>query len=265
MNRLEMPAVLVALFLAAPAWAQEPGRSQDEPRPLLSAEGDAWLASPSGWIYITRGSQPGTATRARVGHEFGLDSEVLPAGGAWVRFWESHALGFAIVPAEESGTHTASGDFLYHGAAYAQGREIHSEVGFLLADVDYRYRWELSDDLTLTPHAGAEYWGFSSHLRTVDALPPVDEKRSFSSGYWLSGADLEAGLASWLRGEAQVLGGTTGSSRYFLHASAGLALRPAAWASITFLYRFHDVRFHTSTNQADLRFQGPSAGLEVRF
>jgi len=258
-----MTPILVAL-LAARAAAQDPP-PREESRTTVSAEADAWLASPSGWIFITRGSQPGTATRAHEGREFGLDSEVLPVGDAWVRFWESHALGFRIVPAQESGTHTASADFVYHGEAYAAGRDIHSDVGFLLADVDYQYRWEISEDVTITPHAGAEYWGFSSRLRTIDALPPVDEKRSFSSGYWLAGSDLEASLAPWLRAEALLLGGITGSDRYFVEADAGLALRPASWASITLLYRFHEVRFHTSTNEADLRFHGPSVGLELRF
>ena len=265
---LRTPAPIVAsavlLAIMGPAFAQDepPGGG---PRPSVSAEADGWVASPSGWIFITRGSQPGTATRAHDGREFGLDSEVLPAAEAWVRFWESHALGFRIVPAEESGTHTASEDFIYHGQAYAAGREIHSDVGFLLADIDYQYRWEVSADVTLTPHAGAEYWGFSSHLRTVDALPPVDEKRSFSSAYWLAGADLEAGLTPWLRAQALLLGGITGSTRYFVEANAGLAFRPASWASVSLLYRFHEVRFHTSTNEADLLFHGPSAGLELRF
>jgi|SRR5579862_9891237 len=264
MRSLGTLAPILCAALAAPALAQDepPGPG---PRATVSAEADGWVASPSGWIFITRGSQPGSASRAREGHEFGLDTEVLPVVDVWARFWESHALGFRIVPAQESGTHTASGDFIYHGEAYAAGREIRSDVGFLLADFDYQYRWELSPDVTLTPHAGAEYWGFSSHLRTVDALPPVDEKRSFSSGYWLAGADLEARLAPWLRAEALVLGGITGTDRYFVEASAGFALRPASWASVTLLYRFHEVRFHTSTNEADLQFQGPSAGLELRF
>jgi hypothetical protein len=250
--------------LGTSAAAQEPP-SKDEPRPTVSAELDGWLASPSGWIFITRGSQPGTATHAHEGREFGLDSEVLPVGDAWIRFWESHALGFRIVPAQESGTHTASADFIYHGERYAAGRDIRSDVGFLLADVDYQYRWEISEDVTFTPHAGAEYWGFSSHLRTIDTLPSVDEKRSFSSGYWLAGADTEMRLAPWLRAEALLLGGLTGSDRYFVEADAGLALQPASCVSVTLLYRFHEVRFHTSTNEADLRFHGPSVGLELRF
>jgi hypothetical protein len=244
------------------ASGQEP---RDENLPTLSAEVDGWYAAAAGWIFITRGSQPGSATRAREGRDFDLEPEVLPAGEAWLRFWGPHALGFRIVPAEESGTRTASQDFIYHGETFPAGREIHADVGFLLADVDYRYRAELSADLTLTPHVGMEYWGFSSHLRTADGLPAVDEKRSFSSGYWLAGADLEARLVGPLVGRASLLGGITGSDRYFVEAHAGFAVILSSWLSFTADFRIHDLRFHTSTNEADLFFYGPSVGAQARF
>lgn len=252
---------IAALLLGVLAGPDDP--PVEEAR--IDLEADAWYAQPSGWIFITRGSRPGTATRAHEGHEFGLDAEVLPVGEAWVRFWESNALGFRIVPAEESGTHTAAAPFIYHGQTYGAGREIHADVGFLLVDVDYQYRWEVADGVTVVPHAGAEYWGFSSHLRTVDGLVPIDEKRSFSSGYWLAGADLEAAVGGGLRANVSVLGGATGSDRYFVRAQAGLALELGGSLSLWAGYSVHTVRFHTSTNEADFWFQGPAAGLELRF
>ena len=254
--------LITAALAANTAGGQE---EQADGLPTLNAEVDAWYATASGWIFITRGSQPGSATRAREGRDFDLDPEFLPTGEAWLRFWGPHALGFRIVPAEESGTRTTSQDFIYHGETYPAGREVHADVGFLLVDVDYRYRWELSTDLTLTPHLGAEYWGFSSHLRTVDALPSIDEKRSFSSGYWLAGADVEATLVGPLRARATLLGGITGSDRYFLQAAAGASLALRSGLSLTADFRVHDVRFHTSTNEANLLFWGPSVGLEARF
>jgi hypothetical protein len=263
--------------VAAPAWIAlfaaallSPGRAsaQDEPTdplPTVNVELDGWYAAASGWIFITRGSQPGSATRAREGRNFDLDPEVLPVGEAWLRFWGPSSVGFRIVPTEESGTRTTSEDFIYHGMTYAAGREVHADVGFLLADVDYRYRAELSEVLTLTPHLGVEYWGFTSHLRTTDPLPPIDENRRFSSGYWLAGADLEARISGPLVARASLLGGITGSDRYFVEAQAGLALTLGSGFSVTVDFRVHDVRFHTSTNEADLLFYGPSVGAQVRF
>jgi len=257
---------LLALLSPAEVLSQEPPteRMPEEP-PRLRLDVDAWDAVPSGWIFITRGSQPGSATRARDGHEVGLDPEVLPTGNARLRFWDSTDLGFRVVPVQESGTHTASGDFVYHGQTYAGGRQIRSDVGVLLLALDVQRRWEASDWLSLTPHLGAEYWGFSSHLRTVDGLAPIDERRSFSSGYWLAGADAEVRLTESLRGQVSCLGGLTGSSRYFIEAEAGMALHLNSWASLTATYRLQNLRFHTSTNEANLLFQGPAAGLELRF
>src|SRR3954447_1835365 len=91
---------------------QDPAPAAEEPRqlPRLSLEADAWYASASGWIFITRGSQPGTATRAREGNAFDLDSRFLPVARGSFRFWGPSAVGFRVVRAEESGTTTARQD-----------------------------------------------------------------------------------------------------------------------------------------------------------
>lgn len=250
---------LLALF-PAQAFADE-----HEESPQVFLRGDAWYADSSGWIFITRGSRPGTATRARDGSDFRLDPEVLPAADVGARLWDGISMGFRAVPARESGTHTASQGFVYHGNSYPAGRQIRAEAGFLLMDLDFQYRWNVGEGFAVTPHVGAEYWGFSSRLRTVDAGPPIDEKRSFSSGYWLAGADAEARIAGSLGARVSLLGGATGTDRYFLEAEAGLVLELFRQASLTASYRVHDVRFHTSTNEANLIFFGPSVGVDLHF
>jgi hypothetical protein len=233
--------------------------------PRIAFEGDAWYVVPSGWIFITRGSRPGTATRARQGDQFKLDPELLPAGDVQFRLWDASAIGFRVLPAEESGSHAASSDFVYHGETYAAGRQVRAEVGFLLMDLDFQYAWKAGEDLTVTPHLGAEYWGFSSRLRTADSLPQIDERRSFSSGYGLAGVDLAARLSERLSLKVSFLGGATGADRYFMEARAGLEFRALDFLSIDLGGRFHELRFHTSTNEANVLFYGPSAGITLRF
>jgi hypothetical protein len=260
--------LIVACFLACSfAWGQDQVPAEDEPQelPRFSLEADAWDASASGWIFITRGSRPGTATQARVGNAFDLDSKVLPIGKALVRLWDASTLGFRVVSAEESGTRFAQHDFIYHGNTYASGRQVRAEVGFLLLDLDYQYVWKATEDLTVTPHLGAEYWGFSSHLRTVDSLPLVDEKRTFSSGYWLGGVDLEARVSGPFHLSLSLLGGSNGADRYFIEAEVGASLHLMPSLALKVAYHGHDVRFHTSTNEANVIFHGPSAGLEISF
>ena|SRR5579883_2345427 len=274
-NRLLRGVLAICAFLvirAAPAGAEGDERPEGWPAtmgaeedPVWEAEAQAWYAMPSGWIFITRGSQPGTATRARQDRDFRLDSEVIPSGGAWVRFWGPNVLGFRAVSTEESGTHTTERDFIYHGETYGEGRQVHAAMGFLLLDLDYQYRWKVSDDIILVPHVGGEYWGFSSRIRTVDSLPSIDEQRTFSSGYWLAGLDFEARLSDAFRSKVTLLGGATGTDRYFIRADAGLALDVAPHLALTASYRFHNVRFHTSTNEADLFVHGPTVGIEARY
>jgi hypothetical protein len=254
---------LVLSFVGEQDPASAEGATPDLPR--FSLEVDAWDAGASGWIFITRGSRPGTATRAREGTAFGLDSGFLPVGKARVSLGEAGALGLRAVSTEETGTKTAEQDFVYHGNPYSAGRRIQADVGFLLLDLDYQLAWKLAPDWTLTSHLGAEYWGFSSRLRTTDALPAVDEQRSFASGYWLGGVDLEVQISASVTLNFSLLGGSDGVDRYFIEAEAGAGVHLIRSLALKAAYRVHEVRFHTSTNEANLLFHGPSLGLELAF
>lgn len=252
------------ILAMAIALDQDPaGEPDSRPSGVLCA--DAWYAVSSGWIFITRGSQPGTATRAREGRDFDLDPAFLPAGDARLRLYDAGFLGFRIVQAEESGGRTAAENFIFHGQSYPAGRRIDADIGFLLMDLDFQFTMRASQELTITPHLGAEYWGFSSRLRTADALPPIDEKRSFSSGYWLGGIDVEERLSGILRLTLSLLGGADGADRFFIEAGAGARVQLLPPLSLTLGYRVHEVRFHTSTNEANVLFHGPSLGLELIF
>ncbi len=255
------------LWVLAVALRQEdaPPASESQELPRFSLEADAWVASASGWMYITLGSRPGTATRAREGNAFDLEPQVLPMVKAWFRFWDSNALGFRMVSTSESGTQSAEHDFVYHGNVYAAGRSVQAKLGLHLMDVDYQYAWKAAEEVTVTPHLGVAYWKFSSHLRTADGLPPIDEKRSFSSGYWLAGVDLDAKLSGAFRLHGSLLGGFNGTDRYFIEAEIGAGLRPLDTLELTLGYRFHELKFHTSTNEANLIFHGPYVGLAIHF
>ena len=259
-----MIAELLAISLAS-FFQEDPSSPDDEPLPRFEAEFDAWSEGASGWIFITRGSRPGTATRAREGHEFGVDSAILPVVGARLRFWDAHTIGIRAVSTVETGSHISTGDFVYHGETYPGGTSVHSEVGFLLVDLDYQVRCPLSEGLILTPHLGAQYWGFSSKLRTEGGGNALDESRKFSSGYWLGGADVEVGVyGPWML-KGTFVGGMNGLDRFFMEAEGALQLRLTSWGKLSAAYRVQQVRFHTSTNEANLLFQGPSLGFELSF
>ena len=250
-----------SLGIAGSAWAQEEAPLP----PHVSLEGDAEYLRSSGWLFITRGSEPGSATRIHERREFGLDPEVIPAAQTTARIVDAHAIGFRLSSIDQTGTRTTPDDFVYHGTPYPAGREISAEEGFLLAGVDYQYLWRPTESLGITPHLGFEYWGFSSRFRTVDPGAAIDEKRSFSSGFWLSGVDVSARLEERFELQFSLLGGVDGADRNFLEIRGGLRVRIVPAVSLSAAYLLEEVQFHTSTNRADLRFSGPSAGVEISF
>jgi hypothetical protein len=249
------------LGIGEAAWSQE----EAPELPRIALEGDAEVLRSSGWLFITRGSEPGSATRIHERREFGLDSEVVPAVQATARLFDAHALGVRLSSIDQKGTRASPDDFVYHGTLYPAGREVSADVGFLLAAVDYQYLWRPCEGLGITPHLGFEYWGFSSRLRTVDPGPPIDEKRSFSSGYWLSGVDLSARLQAGVELRLSLLGGVNGSDRNFLELRGGFRVRLVPAVALSADYLLEEIRFHTSTNRADLLYYGPSVGLEISF
>jgi hypothetical protein len=257
---------LVVFLWATLAVRPQTAAAEEEPGPpAIWGEAQAWYVAPRGWIFITRGSQPGTATRIHEGHEFALDPGVAPVVEVEVRLGGPHALGLRGEGMDASGVEITPNDFVYHGATYPLGRHIDAEIGTLFLDLEYRYRWRATESLTVTPHAGVSYWGFSSRIRTADPLPAIDQSRRFSSGLWLLGGEVSQDLGSGFEVHLSLLGGFDGADRYSLEARGGVGFHLSGPFSIGIDVRYRELRFHTSTNQADLRYLGPSAGILLRF
>jgi hypothetical protein len=56
---------------------------------------------------------------------------------------------------------------------------VRAELDLTLLEMHYRYTFNPGDRLRVTGRLGAEYWKFSGHVKTEDALPPLDTRRSF--------------------------------------------------------------------------------------
>ena len=251
------------LWLAALLGGFPPAAPQDEP--AASAALEAWHVDPSGWLFITRASVAGTATRIDEGDEFRLDRGFVPMLKARASFSANDAAGFRYVPIELSGESTAPEDFIFHGTTYGAGRRVDSRLLLTVYDLDYRRRFRLDDRLTLTARLGLEAWRFSARLRTEDALPPISQRRSFSSLYWLGGADLDADLSRGFGARLSLLGGINEHDKHFFEVDAGAAYRPIPSISLSAGLRLHRLRFDHVTNEADLSFAGPYAGIEISF
>lgn len=224
-----------------------------------------WWVHPGGSLTITQGSRPGSATKADIGSDIDLGTEVAPVlEGRW-EFLPRHAVGVRFALLDLTGTGTADEDFIYHGSLFAAGRTVHAEMDFLLTEFDYQYTFHRSESLSLTAHLGGELWGFSARLHTADALPTIDTQRSFDSGFWLAGLDMAWMPHPLLELRGSTVGGVEGSHQNFFNVEARALYRPWPWLALSAGYRYQALRFHQSTNESDLTFQGPQVGVEIRF
>ncbi|MBV8881279.1 MAG: hypothetical protein JO332_15035 [Planctomycetaceae bacterium] len=257
-----MTPLLLPLLLGLAGLAQEPP-APDETGIRMDLRG--WLVEPGGWVEITRGSRPGTATRTRLGSEIELDRELVPDLRARWEFLDRHAVGVGVALLDLSGTRIADDGFVYHGETFDAGRKVVADMDLTLVPFDYQYAFYRTPTLGLTGHAGAEYWSYAGHLRTADGLPPLDTKRRFDSAFWMAGLDGAWSPAAWVDFRALAAGGTERQNQYFYNLEATAVLRP--WANVAFSlgYRANVLRFRQSTNASDLRFRGPEIGVEIRF
>jgi len=244
------------------------GESKTMQNPLgidLRVSTQAWYAVPKGWLNITLGSQPFTATHADIGSDISLDPDVAPVLEGRMRFSGSQGCGIRVAQIDAEGSGTADEPFTYHGDVFDAGRRVRSELDFLLLEGDYQFTLNPGDDLEVSAHAGAQFWSFSGRLKTVDAGPLVTTQRAFASAFWLAGIDLLWKARSGLELRASGVGGYERASQYFWKAEGDALLEITGSVSLTAGYRIHVIRFFQSTNQSNLRFFGPTLGLEIAF
>ncbi|HLY74038.1 MAG TPA: hypothetical protein VKU80_07950 [Planctomycetota bacterium] len=225
----------------------------------------AWYAVPKGWLNITLGSQPLTATHADIGSDIFLDPDAAPVLEGRMRLSGSQGLGLRVAEIDAAGSGTADESFTYHGDAFDAGRRVRSELDFLLLEGDYQLTVNPGDDLEVTAHAGAQVWSFSGRVKTVDAGPLLTTQRAFDSGFWMAGFDLSWKVGGGMELRALGVGGFERASQYFWKAEADAVLGMNGSVSFTAGLRIHVIRFFQSTNQSNLKFFGPTMGVQVSF
>lgn len=236
-----------------------------EPLPAFALGARAEYAVPSGWLFITRGSEPGSATALHVDDQIDPEPEYVTSLEGYVRIWENHAVGGRFTPMSLSGTTRDEQPFIFHGTMFDAGRPVKTELDLNLLEVDYRYTLNPGDPVQITTHLGAEIWTFSARLRTIDGLPGPDTTRAFSSAFWMAGLDAAYGLNRFFEVRAFIAGGSERANQYFYEAEADIVARPISQIAFLLGYRIQTLDFRQSTNRSNLHFYSPTAGLEISF
>jgi len=238
---------------------------ENSPRIEVQVGLQGWYAVPKGWLNITLGSQPFTATHADIGSEIFLDPDAVPVLEGRLRLLGSQGFGLRVAQIDAAGTGTADESFTYHGDIFDAGRRVRSELDFRLLEGDYQFTANPEDDLEVTAHVGAQVWSFSGRVKTVDAGPLLTTQRAFDSGFWMSGLDLSWKVGGGMELRALAVGGFERASQYFWKAEGDALVRLGGSLSLTTGFRIHVIRFFQSTNQSNLKFFGPTMGVEISF
>jgi hypothetical protein len=220
---------------------------------------------PKGWLNITLGSQPFTASHSDIGSDIFLDPDVVPVLEGRVRISGTHGFGIRVAQIDAEGLGTTDEAFTYHGDVFDAGRRVRSELDLLLLEGDYQYTLNPGDDLEVTAHAGAQFWSFSGRVETVDAGPSLTTQRAFASAFWMAGIDLAWKVGGGVELRALGVGGFERASQYFWKVEGDALLRIAESVSLTAGGRIQVIRFFQSTNQSNLKFFGPTLGIEIAF
>src|SRR5438477_5110735 len=128
----------------------------------LTLETRASYVVPSGWLFITRGSEPGSATALHVDDQIDPEPEFVPSVEGCFRLLENHAVGARLALFSLSGTGADEQPFIFHGTTFDAGRPVRSELNFQFIEIDYQYAFNPRDALRITAHLGAEMWNFSA-------------------------------------------------------------------------------------------------------
>jgi hypothetical protein len=231
----------------------------------IRLEAAAWLVIPGGWITITQGSRAGSGTPLRVDDDLDLSNSVAPVlAGRW-EFLENHAIGARASIVNLSGSGTVEESFIFHGSTFDAGREVHADQDFTLVEFGYEFTFLRREPFRATAHLGGEYWSYSGRIRTTDSLAPIDTKRSFDSGFWMAGLEVAWSPHPGVDIRGRAVGGVERSRQNFFDLEADALFRPVGGLSLFLGYRYHALRFLQSTNESDLRFQGPLLGVELSF
>lgn len=235
----------------------------DEPDLRIGAA--AWYATTLGWVEITRGSQAGSGTHMVTGSDVDLDPGVAPAIEARLGLAGPHAAALRFSRVESAGTRTADNTFIYQGNTFDAGRRVKAEMTFLMLEGDYQLEVDLAEGLRATAHAGLQYWKYTGHVKTADGGPPIDSHRAFDSAFWMAGAGVSWSAMAGVELRALGVGGIQRANQNFFKVEADALLHSAPGAAVAFGYRLHAIRFRQSSNRSNLKFHGPTLGLELAF
>ncbi len=251
---------LVATLVTAPLIALIGCASEPDPHASLRA---VWFpAALSGHVTITKGGVPGSGSRIDVDRDLDLDGASQGAIGVDA---ELHGLrlGVDFLPLGFDGSNTLGHDVVFHGATYASGHAVESQLdldtwavrldgpvlakeGFELRVGGGAYLWHFDMELDDRTSGSSDSRAFSRLLPAITASTRIDLTHSFQLG---------------LDGAFAAIGG----GRRLSDAATTLSYAFEPRFLVTLGFRWLRYELNEDTNVGTLDLFGPTLGLTVRF
>jgi hypothetical protein len=239
----------------------EPARGEDPGSGLSAwARGEYWSVKSTGQLVITRGSRPGTGGVGRIGEDFGLERQGVPAAELGASLGD-HRLRLSYLDLHLRGTEELDQDLVFHGETYPAGAEVRAELDLPRLSLGYDYDvWDTPWTSTRVGVVGHLYW-VGARL----ASGALDERRGYSRAIPALTASVEARSGAFHAALDGSLGYSDSDSALF--GGARLLLGGRLWGTLDLDlgYRWERLDASAETNRVALTVHGPELSVAVRF
>lgn len=220
-----------------------------------------WRPSPSGDFLITKGGRAGSGTKIDVADDLDLRTGNAPSVQAEVARGP-HRGYLTYEPLTWHGSSTLDRAVVFRRVRYPAGDHVRTDLTMNFVTGGYDYAVVDAPESSLRAGLAARVWTFEASL---DGSPSGgDTRRVFTHGMPLLTLVGERRFGTW-RAAADVAFGVLSSDRLLLDADLCVGVRLAEGLTLDAGYRLWKMRFHETTNRADLGAGGPFLEMELRF
>jgi len=225
-----------------------------------------WRPSISGEVFITRGGVPGSASVVDVDDDMNLKTADAFEGGVSVGYGR-HRATLAYEHDPFSGSSTLERPIVYRGVTFPAGDRVESSLDLDIWKLGYDCAFAGAPDVRggFTARAGIAAWLWQYDGRIRSTISTFDEERSFSHVLPVASIAAETTAMGWLHLGGKFEGGLVDTDRYVIsvEATAGVMLNNTL--ALELGYRWMNLSFHETTNEADLTLMGPFLNVSLIF
>ena len=246
--------IMIAIILfATPVWADE----------MISFKAGYLVLGPEGKFAVTNGGLTGTKVDLETDLSFDDSDDLLVEAALQL---DAFRLSASYLPIELSGHGMLIRDIIFSGETYTVGSTVDSDVKLDIYDVGLAWYFINLDDLPIRLQAGFEVAMkyVNAEVSMIDQISGLSTRESVIAPIPTIGARCRLALGDWL-GLVGRIGYLEYNNNKFLDADIQVEFSPLPLLGFFAGYRHFDLEVDESGIFIDAMFNGPYAGVLVRF